>query len=104
MSIIGELSFFLVLQIVQLYGGIFISQSKYVKETIKRFGMENSKLVATLMVIGFHLRKTYESLEVDQTLYRSMIGGLLYLTTSRPNIMHAICLVSIFQANINKSH
>lgn len=94
MLMIGQLSFFLCLQVAQLDDGIFISQEKYVKEILKKFGMENSKPVGTSMVIGCHLSKDDESLEVDQTLYRSMIGGLLYLTTSRPNIMHAICMVA----------
>lgn len=65
--------------------------------------MEDFKLVSTPMAIGCHLGKDNESPRVDQTLYRS-IGGLLYLIVSRPNIMHAICLVSIYQANPNKSH
>ena len=79
MSLLGELKFFLGLQISQLNNGIFISQSKYIKEMLKKFGMEDCKLVSTTMIIGCKLSKDVESKEVDQKLYRSMIGSLLYV-------------------------
>jgi hypothetical protein len=97
MSMIGELSFFLGLQITQRPEGMFISQQKYLREMIKRFQMEDSKPVGTPMVIGYKLRKDDDSPESDQSSYRSMIGSLLYITASRPDIMHAIGMVGRYQ-------
>ena len=78
MSLLGELKFFLGDQISQLNDGIFISQSKYIKEMLKKFGMEDCKPVSTPMTTGCKLSKDDESKEVDQKLYRSMIGSLTY--------------------------
>ena len=104
MSLLGELKFFLGLQISQQNNGIFISQSKYIKEMLKKFGMEDCKPVSTPMTTGCKLSKDDESKEVDQKLYRSMIGSLLYVTTSRPDVMHAVGLVARFQANPKETH
>jgi hypothetical protein len=104
MSLLGELTFFLGLQISQLDEGIFISQTKYIKEMLKKFGMEDCKPVSTPMVIGCKLRKDDESKEADQRLYRLMIGILLYVTTSRPNVMQAVGQVAIFQAAPKETH
>jgi len=87
MSMLGELSFFLGLYIYQTSKDIFISQTKYIKEMLKNFEMEYCKLVSTPMVIGCKPSKYYESKEANTTLYRSMIGNLLYVTNSRPDIM-----------------
>ena len=103
-SLLGELKFFLGLQISQLNDGIFISQSKYIKEMLKKFGMEYCKPVSTPMITSYKLRKDDESKEVDQKLYRSMIGSLLYVTTSRPDVMHVVGLVVRFQANRKEAH
>jgi hypothetical protein len=94
MSMLGELSFFLGLQISQSDKGIFISQTKYIKEMLKKFRMEDCAPVNTPMVTCCKLRKDDESPEENQTLYRSMIGNLLYVTTSRPDIMQAVGLVA----------
>jgi hypothetical protein len=93
MSMIGELSFFLGLQITQRSDGIFISQGKYLREMLKRFQMEDSKPVGTPMVTGCKLSKDDDSPDVDQSSYRSMIGSLLYITASRPDIMHDVGMV-----------
>ena len=76
-SLLGELNFFLGLQISHLDDGIFISQSKYIKEMLKKIWMEDCKLVSTPMIIGYKLSKDYELEEVDQKLYMSMIDSLL---------------------------
>ncbi|XP_059068571.1 uncharacterized mitochondrial protein AtMg00810-like [Cryptomeria japonica] len=81
-----------------------ISQSKYVKKMLKKFGFSDCKPVTTPLTIGCKLRKDDESPEVEQNKYRSMIGGILYLNMSKPNIMQAICLVSRFQANLKVTH
>jgi hypothetical protein len=90
MSLLGELSFFLDFQIRQRNQGIFISQTKYIREMLKRFGMEDCKPVTTPMETSCKLRKDDDSKSIDQRQYRSMIGSLLYVTTSRPNVMHAV--------------
>ena len=104
MSMLGELNFFLGRQISQLNDGIFISQSKYIKEMLKKFGMEDCKTVSTLMITCCKLSKDDESKEVDQKLYRSMIGSLLYVTTSRLDVMQAVGLVAMFQENPKEAH
>jgi hypothetical protein len=104
MSMLGELSFFLGLQIHQSEKGIFISQGKYLKEILKKFGMENCAPVSTPMTTSCKLNKDDDAPEVDQTMYRSMIGSLLYLTTSRPDIIQVVGLVGIFQANPKETH
>jgi hypothetical protein len=87
MSLLGELSFFLGLQICQRNQGIFISQTKYIREMLKRFRMEDCKPVTTPMQTSCKLRKDDDSKSTDQRKYRSMIGSLLYVTTSRPDVM-----------------
>jgi hypothetical protein len=104
MSMIGELSFFLNLQITQRPEGMFISQEKYLREMLKRFQMEDSKTMGTPMVTGCKLSKDDDSLDVDQSSYRSMIGSLLYITASRPDIMHVVGMVGRYQAAPKQSH
>jgi hypothetical protein len=77
MSMLGELSFFLGLQVTQSEKGIFISQTKYIKEMLNKFQMEDSKHVSTPMVTGCKLSLDDDSPKVDQTMYRSMIRSLL---------------------------
>lgn len=104
MSLLGELIFFLGLQISQQVDGIFISQSKYIKEMLKKFQMEDCKLVSTPMVTGCRLSKDDTSPEVDQKLYKSMIGSLLYMIASRPDVLYAVGLVGRFQAAPRENH
>jgi hypothetical protein len=89
-SLLGKLSFFLGLQICQSNQGIFISQTKYIREMIKRFGIEDFKPVITPMKTSFKLRKDDDSNPTDHKQYMSMIGNLLYVTTSRPDVMQAV--------------
>jgi hypothetical protein len=98
MSMIGELSFFLGLQITQRSKGMFISQEKYLREMLKRFQMEDSKPMGTPMVTRCKLSNDYDSLDVDQSSYRSMIGNLLYITTSHPDIVHVFGMVGRYQS------
>lgn len=104
MSMLRELSFFLGLQVSQLDKGNFISQVKYAKKMLKKFQMEDCRPVGTAMVTGCKLSKHDDSPDVDQNTFRSMIGSLLYLTASRPDIMQAICLVARFQSSPKQSH
>ena len=90
MSMMGKLNFFLGLQIKQSSEGTFINQVKYTKELLKRFGMIGSELLATLMSTSIKLDKDENDKNVNE--YRGMIGSLLYLMTSRPNIMFSVCM------------
>jgi len=90
MSLLGELTYFLGLQVQQTKEGIFISQTKYFKYILNKYRMEDSKPICTPMVIGCSLSSNNESLAINQPTYRSMIGSLLYLIGTRPDIMHAI--------------
>jgi hypothetical protein len=104
MSMICELSFFLGLQITQRYEGMFIFQEKYLREMLKRFQMEDSKPVGTPMVTVCKLRKDDDSPDVDQSSYRSMIGNLLYITTSHLDIMYVVGMVARYQSAPKQSH
>ncbi|KAL4279676.1 hypothetical protein GQ457_03G021980 [Hibiscus cannabinus] len=104
MSMMRELPFFLGLQIKQRKDGIFINQVKYIKEKLKKFGLENVKPQATPMSSSTKLDKDEEGKCVDCKLYRSMIGSLLYLTTTRPDIKFSVCLCARFQVNPKESH
>ncbi|GKB46070.1 putative ribonuclease H-like domain-containing protein [Tanacetum coccineum] len=104
MSSMGELTFFLGLQVKQNKGGIFISQDKYVAEILKKFDLVNVKAAITPMETKLPLTKDEEAFDVDVHLYRSMIGSLMYLTASRPDIMYAVCVCSRFQVTPKTSH
>jgi len=100
----GELTFFLGLLIKQMENGTFLSQSKYCKEVLKKFGMDTAKEVSTPISTSCYLDKDESRIEVNQTMFRGMIGSLLYLTTSRPDIMQFVCVCARFQANPKESH
>ncbi|GJU94292.1 ribonuclease H-like domain-containing protein [Tanacetum coccineum] len=104
MSSIGELTFFLGLQVKQKEDGIFINQDKYVIEILKKFGFTDVKTASTPMETQKPLLKDADGEDVDKHLYRSMIGSLMYLTSSWPNIMFAVCACARFQVNPKSSH
>ncbi|GJW18070.1 retrovirus-related pol polyprotein from transposon TNT 1-94 [Tanacetum coccineum] len=104
MSMMGELNFFLKLQIKQMEDGIFLNQSKYIKEMLKKFGLEDSKTIKTPMSSDTKLTKDEECKSVDSTKYRGLIGSLLYITTSRPDIMFNVFLCARFQEAPKTSH
>ncbi|GJR26157.1 retrovirus-related pol polyprotein from transposon TNT 1-94 [Tanacetum coccineum] len=103
-SSMGELTFFLGLQVKQKEDGIFISQDKYVTEILKKFGFTDVKTASTPMETQKLLLKDEDGEEVDVHLYRSMIGSLMYLTSSRPDIMFAVCACARYQVNPKVSH
>ena len=104
MSMMGELTFMLGLQIKQLDGGIFISLEKYARELVKKFGMEDSKDARTPMAANIKMNLDDSGKKVDERIYRGMIGSLLYLTSSRPDIMLSVCVCARFQSNPKESH
>ncbi|GJW03248.1 putative ribonuclease H-like domain-containing protein [Tanacetum coccineum] len=104
MSSMGELTFFLGLQVKQTTAGIFLSQDKYVKDILNKFDFRTIKPASTPIEAHKSLGKDEEGEEVDVHLYRSMIGCLMYLTASRPDIMFAVCLCARFQVTPKVSH
>ena len=104
MSLLWELSFFLGLQVQQATNGIFLSQAKYLKQILKKYGMEDYKPVSTPKVTRCNLSYHDDSPMMNQPEYRSMIVILLYLTETRLDIMHAIGIVGRFQENPKESH
>ncbi|KAJ9560873.1 hypothetical protein OSB04_006033 [Centaurea solstitialis] len=104
MSILRELSFFLGLQVLQKPDGILINQSKYIGDLLKRFHMDTSSVAKTPMASGTLIGADPKGKPVDQKTYRAIIGSLLYLTASRPDIMFATCFCARFQANPKESH
>ena len=104
MSMMGELNYFLGLQIKQCKEGIFINQAKYTKELLKKFGMYDSKIAGTPMSTSIKLDNDEKGKSIDQTKYRGMIGLLLYLTASRPDIMFSVCMCATYQSNPKESH
>lgn len=104
MSMMGELTFFLGLQIKQVPSGTFINQAKYCKELLKRFGMDKAKEASTPMGTSSYLDKDEHGNSVDVTKYRGIIGCLLYLTATRPDIMCSVCMCARYQSCPKESH
>nr|GEV07873.1 copia protein [Tanacetum cinerariifolium] len=104
MSMIGEMTFFLGLQVNQSPCGIFINQSNYVLEILNKYGMKSYDPVGTSMEIKDKLVLDQNETPVDATKYCSMIGALMYLTSSRPDIVHATCLCARYQAKPTEKH
>jgi hypothetical protein len=103
-SMIGELNYFLGLQVKQTSEGIFISQSKYAKDLVKRFGLDGKSHARTPMSTSVKISSDLAGKPVDPNLYRSMIGNLLYLTASRPDIAFSVEVYAQFRANPKESH
>jgi hypothetical protein len=99
MSVLGKLKYFLGFQIKQLQEGTFISQTKYTQDILKKFGMKNAKPIKTPMGTNGHLDLNTGGKSVDQKVYRSMIGSLLSLCASRPDIMLSVCMCARFQTD-----
>jgi hypothetical protein len=104
MSLLEELSFFLGLHIRQSNQEIFISQTKHIREMLKRFGIEDCKPVTTPMQTSCKLSKDDDLNSTNERQYMSLIGSLLYVTTSKPDVMQAVGQVARFQAIPNKSY
>jgi hypothetical protein len=96
MSMMGVITFFLGLQIKQAKGGTFISQMKYTRDILKKFGMDKAKPNKTPMDTNGYLDLDFGGTSIDQKVYRSMIGSLLYLCASKPDIMLSMCMYARF--------
>ncbi|GJV06803.1 retrovirus-related pol polyprotein from transposon TNT 1-94 [Tanacetum coccineum] len=103
MSMMGELKFFLGIQIHQSPRGIFINQAKYAQEILKKHGMTSCDSIGTSMAMK-HQDADLSGTPVDHTKYRSMVEALMYLTASRPDIVHATCYCARYQAKPTEKH
>ena len=101
---VGELTFFLGFQVKQKKEGIFISQEKYVRNIVKRFELDSKKHASTPMSSSTKLNVDFSGVEVSPTLYRSIIGSLLYLIASRPDIAFSVGVCARYQAASRESH
>ena len=104
MSMVSELTYFLGLQMKQTDFGIYINQAKYARNLVKRFGLDKATHARTPMAANAKLTNDPSGESVNVTLYRSMIGCLLYLTISRPDIAFNVGVCSKFQSNPKISH
>nr|GEW55580.1 retrotransposon protein, putative, Ty1-copia subclass [Tanacetum cinerariifolium] len=103
-SMMGEMTFFLGLQVNQSPSGIFINQSNYVNEILKKYGLNTCDIIGTLMDIKDKLDLDHIETLVDAKKYHSMIGALMYLTSSRLDIVHATCVCARYQAQPTENH
>ncbi|GKB59585.1 retrovirus-related pol polyprotein from transposon TNT 1-94 [Tanacetum coccineum] len=104
MSMMGKMSFFLELQISQSPRGIFINQLKYALEVPKKYEMESSDPVDTPMVERTKLDEDIQGIPVNHTRYCGMVGSLVYLTSSRPDLVFAVCMCARYQAKPTEKH
>jgi hypothetical protein len=104
MSMMRELTFFLGIQVKQTKQGMLVHQAKYTNNLMKKFNMVKLKPVSTLMSMTTALDLDEIGDAVDQKEYKSMIGSLLYLTMTRPDIQFVVCLCTCFQASPRSSH
>jgi hypothetical protein len=104
MSMMGELTFFLGIQVKQTKQGTFVHQVKYINDLMKKFNMAELKPVSTPMSSAASLGPDEDGEAVDQREYRIMIGSLLYLTVTWPDIQFAVGLCAFFEASPRTSH
>jgi hypothetical protein len=104
MSMMGELTYFLGFLVKELKEGTFLSQTKYIQDILKKFGMKDTKAAKTPMATDGHLDLNVGGKFVDQKVYRSVIGSLLYIFASRLYIMFYVCICARFQSDPKECH
>ena len=104
MSMVGELTFFLGLQVKQKKKDIFVSQEKYARNIVKKFGLDSKKHASTPMSLSTKLNVDSSRVEVSPTLYRSIIRSLLYLIANRPDIAFSVGVCARYQVAPKESH
>ncbi|GJS74167.1 hypothetical protein Tco_0707008 [Tanacetum coccineum] len=103
-SLMGKMKFFLGIQIHQSLRGIFINQAKYALEILKKHGMERCESLGTPLATKPKLDADLSGTPIDQTKYHSMIGSLMYLTSSRPDLVRAVCYCARYQVRPTEKH
>ena len=104
MTDLGLMKYFLGIQVKQTKGGIFITQEKYIHDLLKKFILESCKPVSTPMALNEKLQLNDGAEKADPKVYRSLVGSLIYLTNTRPDIVHSVSLVSRFMNEPSKLH
>ncbi|XP_051132509.1 uncharacterized mitochondrial protein AtMg00810-like [Andrographis paniculata] len=104
MTDLGKMRYFLGLEVLQRPDGIFINQSKYASELLRRFGMDKSNYVHNPMALGVKLNKDEDGVKVDKTYYKQLVGSLMYLTATRPDMMFVVSLASRYMENPTELH
>lgn len=104
MSDLGKMRFFLGIEVLQKPEGIYICQRKYALDVLKRFGMENSNAVCNPIVPGSKMHKDENGVTVDETLYKQIVGSLMYLTATRSDMLFVVSLISRYMAKPTELH
>ncbi|CAL2237047.1 unnamed protein product [Prunus armeniaca] len=102
MSDLGLMHYFLGIEVEQIAAGVFISQKKYAQMILDRFEMKNCNSVSTLTKYGLKLLKHPGGKKIDSTFYKQIMGSLMYLTATRPDMMHAVSLISRYMEKWRK--
>ena len=104
MTDLGMMKYFLGIEVIQSEDGIFICSSKYANDVLKIFRMLNCKLVVTPIATGTKLSKEDDGSKVDPTMYKRLVGSLMYLTARKPKIVFAVSLISRFMETPKNTH
>ncbi|XP_050914962.1 secreted RxLR effector protein 161-like [Lathyrus oleraceus] len=104
MTDLGKMRHFLGIEVIQCEAGIFICQRRYAQEVLARFNMVSNNSIRNPIVLGTILPKVEDGTEVDATMFKQVIGSLMYLTVTRPNLMFGVSLMSRFMENQKESH
>ncbi|GAA0176229.1 transmembrane signal receptor [Lithospermum erythrorhizon] len=104
MTDLGRMNYFLGIEVVQLKNGIFICQKQYAETILKRFGMTECNVVSTPIATGVKIDQDRSGKQVNETQFKQMVGSLMYLTSTRPDIMYATCLISRYMSCPTELH
>ena len=104
MSDLGRMKHFIGVEVKQCSDGIFICQKRYAREVLARFGMGDSNAMKNPIAPGIKLSKDKGGVRIDETLFKQVVGSLMYLTVTRPDLMYGVSLISTFMSSPTMSH